>query len=528
MTLAMKSMARREEDLQRAREILRILTAEIGAALTGASSDSRQTLPGDLFMAFSNHAGDGRKYIADALAKGAAAVCWEDKDGFVWDRAHGCPNRAMPDLRALAGLLAHELHGRPSERLKLIAVTGTNGKTTISQWLASAWPERCGVIGSLGAGFPEDLRGTGFTTPEAATLARLLDGILARGGKACALEASSIGIEEGRLNGATVDTAIFTNFTRDHFDYHGSMAAYAQAKEKLFHWPGLRLAVINLDGEEGRRLARVTTARRVIGYGLLGDLDADAPRAGTGGMERVVARHLRVTANRQAFTLSTPWGDAQIETEVLGAYNIANLLAVAATLLEAGLSMRETASRLERLSPPPGRMQRCGGASGDASAALPLVLVDYAHTPDALENALAALRLLAETRGGQLVCVFGCGGDRDRGKRPLMGEVAAAGADKLWITSDNPRHENPYVIIDDILQGVPANAPMEVEVDRGKAIRCAILSAAQPDVILLAGKGHEDYQEIGGKRYPFHDGEIARSALTTWRQTQQYREGWTS
>ncbi|MDR0735534.1 MAG: UDP-N-acetylmuramoyl-L-alanyl-D-glutamate--2,6-diaminopimelate ligase [Zoogloeaceae bacterium] len=525
MTLAIERTARQQEDLQRAREILRVLAAETGAQLVGASSDSRQTLPGDLFMAFPNHTGDGRRHIAGALAKGAAAVCWETGGDFSWDKAHGCPNLATSNLRALAGVLAHEIHGRPSERLKLIAVTGTNGKTSISQWLAAAWPERCGVIGSLGAGFPEGLRLTGFTTPEAATLARLLKDILAQGGKACALEASSIGIEEGRLNGAAVDTAIFTNFTRDHLDYHGTMAAYAQAKEKLFHWPGLRLAVVNLDDEEGRHLARVTAAKRVIGYGLHPEgIGADANRSGR-APERVLARQVRATANGQAFVLSTPWGDAQVETELLGVYNVANLLAVAATLLEAGLSMRDTTVRLGKITPPPGRMQRCGGARGDAYAALPLALVDYAHTPAALENALATLRPLARMRGGRLICVFGCGGDRDRGKRPLMGEVAAAGADMLWITSDNPRHENPYVIIDDIRQGVPANAPVEMEVDRGEAIRRAILSAAQPDVILLAGKGHENYQEIAGTRYPFRDGEIARSSLAIWRQTQPYREG---
>jgi UDP-N-acetylmuramyl-tripeptide synthetase len=516
MTSATKLAARQQEALQRAREVLRVLA--LGARLTGATDDSRQTLPGDLFMAYPGHAGDGRRHIADALAKGAAAVCWEPGGDFVWNAAHVCLNLATPNLRALAGVLAHEIQGRPCERLRLVAVTGTNGKTTISQWLAAAWPERCGVIGSLGAGFLEDLRLTGFTTPEATTLARLLKEIVAQGGRACALEASSIGIEEERLSGANVDTAIFTNFTRDHLDYHGSMQAYARAKEKLFHWPQLRLAVINLDDPQGQRLARMTTARRVIGYSLCPEgVEANAPHMDC-VPERVFARNLRVTANRQLFTLSTPWGDAQIETGVLGAYNIANLLAVAATLLEAGLSMRETAARLEQLVPPPGRMQRYGGASGEA----PLVLVDYAHTPNALKNALATLRSLAKMRCGRLICVFGCGGDRDRGKRPQMGEIAAAGADSVWITSDNPRHENPYLIIDDIRQGIPVGAAVEIEADRGKAIRGAILSAAQPDVILLAGKGHEAYQEIAGMRYPFHDGEVAGVALAAWQQ--QHRE----
>ncbi|MDR2365269.1 MAG: UDP-N-acetylmuramoyl-L-alanyl-D-glutamate--2,6-diaminopimelate ligase, partial [Zoogloeaceae bacterium] len=332
------------------------------------------------------------------------------------------------------------------------------------------------------------------------------------------LEASSIGIEEVRLNGARVDTAIFTNFTRDHLDYHGSMSAYARAKEKLFLWPQLRLAVVNLDDKEGRRLARTTTAERVIGYSLCPERVDAAMRRMKRAPECIFARNLRAVADGQVFTLSTPWGNAQIETGVLGVYNIANLLAVAATLLEAGLSMRETAARLERLTPPPGRMQRYGGVSEESDDTLPLVLVDYAHTPDALESALAALRTLAETRGGRLICVFGCGGDRDRGKRPLMGKIAAAGADRLWITSDNPRHENPFIIIDDIRQGISRDAWVEIEVDRGDAIRGAILSSAATDVILLAGKGHEAHQEIAGVQYPFHDGEVASAALASWRQ----------
>jgi UDP-N-acetylmuramyl-tripeptide synthetase len=483
------------------------------SALTGATDDSRQARPGDLFIAYPGHAADGRRHIGAALAKGAAAVCWQPGDDFVWNEDFAVPNLPVPHLRPLAGLLAHELAGRPCERLALLAITGTNGKTTISQWLAQAWPERCGVIGTLGAGYANALQETGFTTPEATTLARLLAQMASEGACACALEVSSIGIEEGRLNGAKVDTAIFTNLTRDHLDYHNNMEAYAAAKEKLFYWPELRLAILHLDDALGQRLARVTTAKKIIGYSLAPE------RFALDGIALVSARELRATQHGQAFTLVSPWGEAAVETRILGRYNVANLLAVAAALLEAGLSIKETAARLADLAPPPGRMQRYGGEwEGEA---VPLVAVDYAHTPDALENALIALRPLAAARGGRLICVFGCGGDRDHGKRPLMGDVAARQADVVWVTSDNPRSEDPLAIIEAIHQGARAGAKggteIQIEADRSAAIRAAIMAAAARDVILLAGKGHETYQEIAGVRRHFHDGEQASMALAAWR-----------
>ncbi|GHT95255.1 UDP-N-acetylmuramoyl-L-alanyl-D-glutamate--2,6-diaminopimelate ligase [Betaproteobacteria bacterium] len=498
--------------------------ANVQVRLTGATDDSRQARPGDLFIAYPRHnandGADGRRYIGDALARGAAAVCWQPGEDFVWDDNLAVPNLAVPDLRPLAGHLAHELAGRPSEQLPLMAITGTNGKTSISQWLARGWPEPCGVIGTLGAGLvgkgADTLIETGFTTPEATTLARLLANMLADGARACALEASSIGLEEGRLNGARVDTAIFTNFTRDHLDYHGSMENYAAAKEKLFRRANLRLAIINLDNTLGQHLARATTARKVIGYSLAPEQFAQ------GGIACVSARDLRDTQNGQTFTLVSPWGEAAVATPVLGRYNIANLLAVAAALLDAEVSVTETAARLSRLLPPPGRMQRYGGEL--EGAPVPLVAVDYSHTPDALENALAALRPLTAARGGKLICVFGCGGDRDCGKRPLMGRIANKNADVVWITSDNPRGEDPRSIIEDIRQGVSGGgAEVTIEADRGAAIMAAIMAASAEDVILLAGKGHETYQEIAGVRHPFHDGEQANLALRAWLHQQTTR-----
>lgn len=488
--------------MSRAKEVLASLGLPEGS-LSGAMDDSRQVRPGDLFLAYPGHGADGRKFIAQALAQGARAVCWESGEGFAWNQAWTVPNLPVTGLRHLAGPLAHELSGRPSESVALLAITGTNGKTTISQWLARAYPEPCATIGTLGAGFPDAVIPTGFTTPEATTLARLLTDQQQQGARACALEASSIGIEEGRMNGFRVDTAVFSNFTRDHLDYHGSMEAYGAAKEKLFCWPQLRLAVINLDDPFGQRLARVTTAAKVIGYSLEGRSDFAAV---------VRAEQLQATATGQSFVLQSPWGKAIVETSIVGRYNIANLLAVAAVLLDRGLSPAETALRLAQLPPPPGRMEHYGGAD------TPLVVVDYAHTPDALLNALTALRPVAESRGGRLYCIFGCGGDRDPGKRPLMGEVAVAQADEAWITSDNPRSEDPLAIIAAIRQGAP-NA--RVEPDRAAAIAQVVAAAQEQDVILIAGKGHEPYQEIAGVRHPFADGEQARLALAARNENRK-------
>lgn len=481
------------------RQILDRLSA-MGVRPSGVADDSRQVEPGDLFLAYPGDLADGRAYIADAIARGACAVVWQAGGDFVWNQAWQVPQLQWPTLRLLAGHLAAEVLGQPSEAMSLIAITGTNGKTTISQCLARAYAAPCAIIGTLGAGFPGALADTGFTTPEATTLMRYLARFRDAGAAACALEASSIGIEEGRMNGARVDVAIFTNLTRDHLDYHGSMEAYAAAKEKLFQWPGLRLAVINLDDAFGDRLAITNTAQKVLGYAI------DNPSAA------VRAESLLETPGGQRFELALPSGRAQVETALVGRYNIHNLLAVAAVLHDAGLTVEQVAGRIAALTPPPGRLERVGGEDE------PLVVVDYAHTPDALENALGALRATAAARGGRLVAVFGCGGDRDKGKRPQMGVVAERLADRALVTSDNPRSEVPQAIIDDIRAGM---SRPEVVVDRAEAIRRAVLEADPRDVILLAGKGHEPYQEIAGVRYPFSDVEQALAALEARRASKE-------
>ncbi|HYO26936.1 MAG TPA: UDP-N-acetylmuramoyl-L-alanyl-D-glutamate--2,6-diaminopimelate ligase [Azonexus sp.] len=477
------------------REILERLGA-LGIAPTGVADDSRQVRPGDIFLAYPGDLADGRRFIPDAIAQGAIAVIWQAGGDFAWNPAWAAANLQVDGLRALAGPLAHLVCGEPSASLSLIAITGTNGKTTVSQFIAHALGRRCALIGTLGAGFPGAFVETGFTTPEATTLMRLLADFRQADAEACALEASSIGIAEGRMNGARVDVAVFTNFTRDHLDYHGSMAAYATAKEKLFAWPGLRTAIVNLDDALGRRLSAETTASSVLGYGI-------------GGAGAVRAEQLVATPLGQRFRLVLPDGGANVDTALLGRYNVSNLLAVAAVLHDAGVGVAEVAHRLAGLTPPAGRMERLGGVGE------PLVVVDYAHTPDALENVLVTLRGVADERGGRLCVVFGCGGDRDKGKRPQMGEVAARLADQVLLTSDNPRSEDPARIIAEIKAGA---AQAESEVDRTLAIRRAIASAADADVVLLAGKGHEAYQESAGVRMPFSDLEQARNALDLHRQ----------
>lgn len=470
--------------------------AALGVQPTGVADDSRQVCPGDLFLAYPGGLADGRRYIADAIARGASAVIWEDCDDFSWQADWRIPNLPGRGLRTLSGPLSNAIFAQPSERLSLVAITGTNGKTTISQWLGRAHPRRCAIVGTLGAGFPETLTETGFTTPEATLLTRYLARFAEAGAQACAVEVSSIGIEEGRLDGARVDVAVFSNLTRDHLDYHGTMEKYAAAKARLFSWPRLRLAVINIDDPFGRALVAQTTATKVLTYSQ-SETASDAP-----GMIR--AEDVTETLTGMRFRLCTPKGRATVETGLLGRYNVANLLAVAAVLVDAGLTPAEIAKRLAELSPPPGRLEKVGGHNE------PLVVVDYAHTPDALENALQALRGVAQARGAQLVAIFGCGGDRDRGKRPLMGEIAARLADRVVLTSDNPRREKAADILAEIAVAAPLAA---VITERAQAIRETILAAHPADVILLAGKGHEPYQEINGVRRPFSDVAEVRAAL---------------
>jgi UDP-N-acetylmuramyl-tripeptide synthetase len=454
------------------------------------SSDSRRCGPGVAFLAYPGEATDGRSHIGDALRRGASAVIWED-EGFSWRTEWRVPNAAVRGLKQHSGVMAGEFYGRPSHSMWMCGVTGTNGKTTCSQWLAAALNvhgARSAVIGTLGAGFPGDLRDAGNTTPDAIELQQLLRGFLEDGADAVAMEVSSHGLVQGRLGGVKFDCALFTNLSHDHLDYHGSMRAYAEAKARLFDTAGLQTAVLNLDDAFGAELARRLQMRgpRIIGYSL----SAGAAHRG----------EYLYTSERGE--IHSAWGTAPLQLDALGRFNIANALGVLGCLVAHGIDFHEASRLLSRLPPVPGRMEQV--------ADHPLVVVDYAHTPDALEKVLQALRPVAQRRGGRLTAVFGAGGDRDPSKRPLMGAVAARLADRLVVTSDNPRSEDPLAIIAQIAQGI-ARAH-EREPDRARAIMHALAAADSQDVVLIAGKGHEGYQEIAGTRLPFSDAAHARAA----------------
>ena len=472
------------------------------------SSDSRRCAPGVAFFAYPGENADGRAYIADAIGRGAAAVVWESAD-FSWRAEWNVPNVGVSGLKRRAGALAHEFHGRPSEALWVCGVTGTNGKTSTTQWLAAllcARGDKTGVIGTLGSGFPGALAAPLNTTPDAlevhATLAALRDA----GACAVAMEVSSHGLAQGRVGGVAFDCALFTNLSHDHLDYHGTMEAYAEAKGTLFDTPGLATAVLNLDDVFGVQLARRLEARgvRTIGYAL-------SPYAVAPGSvsEFVAAREIDYEGDAMRAALVSSWGETEARINQIGRFNLANALGVLGCLVAYGMPFNDAAALLGELPAVPGRMQRLARPGG------PLVVVDYAHTPDALEKVLQALRPVADARGGALVAVFGAGGDRDPAKRPVMGAIASRLADRVLLTSDNPRSENPDAIIAAIRAGA-SGAPL-VEPERATAIERAVREAGAQDVVLLAGKGHETYQEIAGRRLAFSDAAFAEAALARWR-----------
>lgn len=475
------------------------------------TADSRKLRPGAVFAAWPGQRTDGRHFLADAAARGAAALLWEAGDGFA---APPCavPSLGVTGLRELAGHLAHEIHDRPSASLWLAGVTGTNGKTTVTQMLARAFAEfgeRCGIVGTLGCGFPDALEKGINTTPDALDLHRWLARFRADGAAGVAMEVSSIGLDQGRVNGAQFDVAVFTNLSRDHLDYHGTMDAYAEAKARLFARPEVRTSVINIDDPFGLMLARrqVAEGRAVIACTL-----HDANLSAVPGARVLYADRLQAAPAGLRFTLVWDKREADVNVRMVAPFNVSNLVAVAAALLARGVEFDSLAPVLSRLVPPQGRMQLVGGVCE------PLVVVDYAHSPDALAKVLEALRATVHTRRGRLVCVFGCGGDRDPGKRPMMGEIAQALADRVVITSDNPRSEDPLRIIEAIAAG--AGPAAEQVVDRAQAIARAIGEAGPDDVVLIAGKGHEPYQEILGQRLAFSDLEQARLALRGWQTTR--------
>ncbi len=470
--------------------------ARQGAMIRQLTADSRRCAPGVAFFACPGERADGRQFIPDAIARGAAAVLWE-AEGFAWRAEWRVPNAAVPGLRRQAGALAHAFYGQPSAALWTCGVTGTNGKTTCSQWIAAALTgagAKCGVIGTLGAGFPGALADSGHTTPDALEVHRLLGEMRTAGAVAAAMEVSSHALQQDRVAGVAFDCALFTNLSHDHLDYHGSMDAYAAAKARLFETECLACAVLNLDDVFGVQLAQRLAARgvRTIGTSLVS-------AAATG--EHLYA----ASVDGARVRIASSWGEAEVVMAALGRFNISNALGVAGALIAYGMDFGDAVRALERLPAVPGRMQRLGGEGA------PLVVVDYAHSPDALDKVLQALRPVADARGGRLVAVFGAGGERDRAKRAPMGAIASRLADRVVLTSDNPRGEDPLAILRDIQAGV--GVAHELEPDRARAIEAVIAGANAADVVLVAGKGHETTQEIAGRRLPFSDVEVARAAL---------------
>ncbi|MCZ8253548.1 MAG: UDP-N-acetylmuramoyl-L-alanyl-D-glutamate--2,6-diaminopimelate ligase [Hylemonella sp.] len=470
-------------------------------------TDSRRVGVGDGFIAWPGAARDGRQFVPSALTQGAAA-CMVEAQGaepYGFDREDVA---AYAGLKADSGPIAAVYYEQPSQQIEVLAVTGTNGKTSTSWWLAQALEALqpavpCGLIGTLGvgrvpapgSGAGAAVQSTGLTTPDPVLLQQTLRRFADEGLEACAIEASSIGIAERRLDGTRIRTAIFTNFTQDHLDYHGSMAAYWQAKAELFDWPGLQAAVINLDDPKGVELHAALAGRDL-------DLWTVSLRADAGA--RLSAQDLRMGLRGVQLQVCEGAQRVPLSTQVLGDYNVSNLLGVIATLRSLGVPLVDAVLACHALQPVPGRMEFQGGDG------LPLAVVDYAHTPDALAQVLQALRPLAAQRGGRLWCVFGCGGDRDAHKRPLMGAAAAAHADQIVLTNDNPRSESPEAILAQIRAGAPG---ARVEADRARAIAGALTQADARDVVLVAGKGHEDYQETAGVRTPFSDREQVGRAL---------------
>ena len=459
--------------------------------------DSRKVRPGDLFLAVPGTQQDGRVHIADAVARGAAAVAYEAEGAAVMT-AHSAELIALKGLANQLSAIAGRFYGEPSRGLHLIGITGTNGKTSVSQLLAQALDllgERCGIVGTLGNGFYGALEQGRHTTPDPIGVQATLADMKNAGARAVAMEVSSHGLHQGRVAALAFDVAVLTNLSRDHLDYHGSMQAYAEAKAALFAWSGLRCRVLNLDDAFGRELAAAEHESRLISYSLS---DAEA---------YLYCRDAQFDEQGVRATLVTPCGEGSLRSSLLGRFNLSNLLAVVGTLLGLDYPLDEILQVLPQLHGPIGRMQRLGGGKQ------PLVVVDYAHTPDALEKVLEALRPHVK---GRLLCLFGCGGDRDNGKRPLMAAVVERLADAVLVTDDNPRTEAPAQIFSDIRAGFVTPESVQFVHGRGQAIAQLIAAASADDVLVLAGKGHEDYQEINGVRQPFSDLVEATKALAAW------------
>ncbi|MCW9025250.1 MAG: UDP-N-acetylmuramoyl-L-alanyl-D-glutamate--2,6-diaminopimelate ligase [Gammaproteobacteria bacterium] len=480
------------------------INTEADRSILGLCMDSREVKAGDLFFAVKGLTHDASVFIDSAIRNGAIAVVWEtEKDTVampvIWRETptgQRIPLIAIAGLPAKLGLIADRFYHSPSKDMHVVGITGTNGKTSCSQYLAQALSHEsfCGVMGTLGAGIYGGLKDTNHTTPDALHCHRWLAEMHAAGVNNISMEVSSHALDQGRVNGIEFDCAVFTNLSRDHLDYHGDLENYALAKQVLFGMPGLKQAVINVDDTYGRKLFHKQIAGvQVVSYGLNKENQPD-----------VYGHDLVLNEQGMQMIVSTPWGAGVLKAPLLGRFNASNLLAVLSVLLLKNMPLDTVLERLALVSPVAGRMEAI------KVKGKPHVIIDYAHTPDALEHVLSTLR---EHCNEQLWCVFGCGGDRDQGKRTMMGGIASQYADHVVLTNDNPRTENPGKIIADIQQGVTEKNNVMVETDRARAIEYAIENAGRRDIVLIAGKGHEDYQIIGNEKQPFSDIEQAKKYL---------------
>ncbi|TRW50412.1 UDP-N-acetylmuramoyl-L-alanyl-D-glutamate--2,6-diaminopimelate ligase [Aliidiomarina halalkaliphila] len=462
--------------------------------VSGLKLDSRRVAAGDAFIAVPGYATDGRDYIDAAVAAGASAVL-ADMDQWTSGEMDGVPVLGVPNLKQRVSEVAGRFHGNPSQQLRVIGVTGTNGKTTVSNLIAQLWHElepAAAVLGTIGSGVLPQLLPEQNTTPDAVTVQQRLAGFYAEGARSVAMEVSSHALVQHRVDALRFATVIATNISRDHLDYHGSMDAYITAKKRLFSdFPGAT-RIFNRDDPV------------VAKWGTENDfwysMDTDA----IGSNNTLVADEIHYTDDGTEFTLCWFEHRLRVRSPLLGDFNVANVLAALLSPLSAGYSLADVAALVSYLKPVVGRMEtfRADG--------FPLVVVDYAHTPDALEHVLTAARRHCQ---GKLWCVFGCGGDRDRGKRPQMGQVAARCADHVVVTDDNPRTEDPQSIIDDIISGMPANTAYEASPGRSRTVLETIRKAAPEDVVVLAGKGHETYQVIGNKSIDYDERAVVASVL---------------
>jgi UDP-N-acetylmuramoyl-L-alanyl-D-glutamate--2,6-diaminopimelate ligase len=478
-------------------ELLRDYAVAPEIPVAGIASDSRLLKRGFLFLACEGVSSHGLDYLREARAAGVCAVAWDSSTADAPDDI-GIPMIAVENLAARLGDIAKRFYGNPSSNLKTIGVTGTNGKTTVAWLLAECLQQldrRCGYLGTLGFGVDELHDAAGMTTPAAIELHGRLADFIGQGATHAALEVSSHALTQGRIDGVEFEAALFTNLTRDHLDYHGDMQSYFESKARLFTSYSSAYKIINLDSEFGAALAE-RCGQDVVTVSTQFDRVAD-------GRSYVFVRSVIANENGSEITFSSSWGDGKFTLPLPGDFNVANAALVLAYLLAAGVDLEQACDVMGIVEAPPGRMQKVAMRGSS-------VYVDYAHTPDAIESALRALRPHCR---GKIWCVFGCGGDRDIGKRPLMGDLAERLADNVVVTTDNPRWEDPKKIIDEILAGFTNSDHATVIEDRAAAIAWTIANAGLSDVVLIAGKGHEDYQEVEGKRHPFSDIALAVAGL---------------